>query len=162
MNDRIIIVTGLPKSGTSMMMRMLKEGGIPILADNVRAADEDNPYGYYEFEKVKNLKNDTSWLDDAKGKAVKIITELLYYLPLDRQYSVIFMKRNIDEIIKSQKVMLERKGLTMKSSEEEMKLLYKKHLEEVQNWLERKSNFKTIYINYSEVIEKPSKNRFRT
>ena len=89
----ITIVSGLPRSGTSMMMQMLAAGGIHPLADNIRQPDEDNPRGYYEFEQVKQVDRDTSWLDHAEGKAVKMVYRLLYDLPPDRVYRVVFMKR---------------------------------------------------------------------
>jgi hypothetical protein len=106
----ITIVSGLPRSGTSMMMQMLAAGGMPALADNLRQADEDNPRGYYEFERVKEVATDSSWLDEAEGKAVKMVYRLLYDLPADRSYRVIFMIRSLDEVIASQQVMLERSG----------------------------------------------------
>ena len=94
----ITIVSGLPRSGTSMMMKMLEAGGMEILKDEIRKADEDNPAGYYEFEKVKELKKDVSWLENAKGKSVKIISSLLEHLPEKYTYKIIFMHRNMDSI----------------------------------------------------------------
>src|SRR5262245_12295550 len=109
-SDAITIVSGLPRSGTSMMMSMLEAGGLGALTDGIRAADEDNPKGYYEFERVKKIKQDTAWLADAKGRVVKMISQLLLDLPAAYQYRIIFMRRNIDEILASQKQMMVRRG----------------------------------------------------
>ena len=95
----IVIVSGMPRSGTSMLMKALKDGGLEPLTDGVRTPNEDNPNGYFEYEPVKNLKNDNSWMKDAIGKSVKIIYKHLNLLPTDYQYKIIFVERNIDEII---------------------------------------------------------------
>ncbi len=108
--DAVIIVSGLPRSGTSMMMQMLAAGGMPVLADEARQADEDNPRGYYELEAVKKLRQDQSWLNQANGKAVKLVAQLLPNLPLGRPYRVVFMERPLGEILASQKTMLQRLG----------------------------------------------------
>ena len=103
MDDKLInIVSGLPRSGTSMMMKILEAGGLDPLSDNLRVADEDNPKGYYEFERSKNLKNDNEWLHLAEGKVVKLISELLFYLPDTKNYKVVFMMSSLDEILMSQ------------------------------------------------------------
>ena len=153
--DNLVIVTGLPRSGTSMMMKMLEAGGIAVITDKQRQADEDNPNGYFELEQVKEIKRDRSWLDSSTGEAVKMVSMLLYNLPLDREYSLIFMKRNLDEVIASQKVMLARKGEIPSAEDEEMKQLFSKHLTEIDAWLSEHNNFKTLYINYDEVVKLP-------
>ena len=153
--DNLVIVTGLPRSGTSMMMKMLEAGGITVITDKQRQADEDNPNGYFEFEQVKEIKSDTSWLDSFTNGAVKIVSMLLYDLPLDRDYFIIFMKRNLDEVIASQKVMLARKGESPRGEDEEMKRLFSRHLSEIEAWLSERKNFKTLYINYEEVLKQP-------
>src|SRR5262245_35974300 len=99
----LTIVSGLPRSGTSMMMRMLETGGLPVLTDDVRTPDDDNPNGYYEFEAVKQTKQDDSWLQSSEGKAVKMVYRLLYDLPKDRSYKVLFMRRKMEEVLASQK-----------------------------------------------------------
>src|SRR6516162_10352886 len=109
-NSIITIVSGLPRSGTSMMMRMLEAGGMPILSDNIRRADADNPNGYYEFEPVKHLSQDSSWLRDAYGKAVKMVYRLLYELPLEHKYKVLMINRRIEEVVASQDAMLQHMG----------------------------------------------------
>src|ERR1041385_2006037 len=109
-NQPIAIVSGLPRSGTSMMMKMLVAGGLEALTDNIRTADEDNPEGYFEFEMVKKLGDDRSWLADARGKCVKIVSSFLKHLPQDFTYKIIFMRRNIEEVLASQRQMLVRRG----------------------------------------------------
>lgn len=106
--DFITVVSGLPRSGTSMMMQILEAGSMPILTDYIRKSDEDNPQGYYEFEPVKKNKDDPSWVSDGTGKAVKMVYRLLYDLPKDFEYRVIFMRRIIDEVLISQAKMLKR------------------------------------------------------
>lgn len=105
-DEYITIVSGLPRSGTSMLMKMLAAGGLPPLTDGIREADADNPGGYYEFEKVKQLEKDTTWLESAKGKAVKVISQLLDQLPLHKSYKIVFALRQMDEILASQRAML--------------------------------------------------------
>ena len=153
----LVVVSGLPRSGTSMMMKMLEAGGIPPLQDNVRTADEDNPKGYYEFERVKKLPVDTAWMPEAVGKAVKIIALLLTKLPLKGyRYKVLFMRRDIEEIMKSQKQMLIRRGeSTDKISDEEMITTYNRHLSEVLNFLEANSCFTVFFVNYNDLMRDP-------
>src|SRR5882724_6754601 len=110
--DFITVVSGLPRSGTSMMMRMLEGGGLPVMADGIRTADDDNPRGYYEFEPVKRLNRETSWLPAAYSKAIKIIYIHLYNLPSEHRYKVLFLERSLDEVIASQRAMLERRQET--------------------------------------------------
>ena len=153
--DNLIIVTGLPRTGTSMMMKMLEAGGIAVITDKQRQAYEDNPNGYFELEQVKEIKRDRSWLDASAGEAVKMVSMLLYDLPQDRDYILIFMKRNLDEVIVSQKVMLARKGERPSAEDEEMKRLFSKHLSEIEAWLSERKNFRTFYINYDEVLKQP-------
>jgi hypothetical protein len=156
-NQPIIIVSGLPRSGTSMMMKMLEAGGIPPLTDQIRTADDDNPKGYYEFERVKQLdKGDTAWVAGAQGKAVKVISQLLRHLPTDQEYRVIFMRRHIDEILASQKKMLVNRGEDPnRVSDEELTRLFEKHLAHVTHWLDQQPNVKTLYVHYNDVLADP-------
>jgi len=159
MDSIITIVSGLPRSGTTLMMRMLEAGGIEIVKDNIRKADEDNPDGYYEFEKVKRIKEDSSWLDSTQGKVFKMVSMLLYNLPTDKNYKVIFMKRNMHEMLTSQRIMLERHGRDKsRANDEEMGRLYDKHLTHIKRWLETQDNMDILYISYNYVIESPRKN----
>jgi len=153
----ITIVSGLPRSGTSMMMKMLEAGGIEILTDNLRTADEDNPKGYYEFEAVKQLEEDQEWLPDAQGKVIKIISQLLQPLPQDYKYKVIFMRRKMEEILASQKQMLIRRGEpTDAVGDETIAALFQKHLSQVEAWLAEQSNFEVLYVHYSEALKQPA------
>jgi hypothetical protein len=155
--DVITIVSGLPRSGTSMMMKMLEAGGIPPLTDEIREADADNPKGYYEFERVKQLdKGDTDWLKQARGKAVKVIGALLVHLPPDYEYKVIFMRRQIDEILRSQKQMLVRRGEpTEKVDDVEMSELFSKHVNHITSWIAKQPNMQVIYVSYNDVLQHP-------
>lgn len=156
----ITIVSGLPRSGTSMMMRMLEAGGMDILTDHFRVANDDNPLGYYEFEKVRKLKNgETEWLQDANGKAVKVISALLEYLPEIFDYRIIFMRRNINEILASQKKMLINRGEPVNSIDDvEMAQIFQKHLYQVNSWFAQHTNIKVENINYNELLQNPSTN----
>jgi len=156
-NTEIIIVSGLPRSGTSMMMKMLESAGLEILTDNLRAADENNPKGYYEFERVKKLKaGDFDWLWMAQGKVVKVISALLEYLPNRYQYKIIFMRRNMDEVLSSQRQMLVRDGMQDdKVPDEKLAELYEDHLKKIEAWLEQQPNMRTLSVNYNQILRDP-------
>ena len=155
----IFIVSGLPRCGTSMMMQMLETGGIQVITDHIRQADEDNPHGYYEFEKVKKIKEDSSWLDGCHGKVFKMVSALLYYLPNSKEYKIVFMKRKMDEMLASQNTMLRRQGRNdAVVSDDEMAKKLDKHLLKIETWLAKQRNFKVIYINYNSVIENALEN----
>ena len=152
----IIIVSGLPRSGTSMMMRMLAEGGLPILTDNLRRPDDDNPNGYFELEVVRQLKEGNfAWLPDANGKVVKVISALLEYLPKEQQYKVIFMERDSQETLASQKKMLDHRGQVSKLSDEEMEQEFHNHLAAMKPWLVRQPNMDVLYVNYNTLMVEP-------
>jgi hypothetical protein len=156
-NTLITIVSGLPRSGTSMMMKMLEAGGLPPLTDNLRTADEDNPKGYYEFERVKQLpKGDVAWLPDAQGKVVKVIAALLPYLPAGYQYRVIFMQRAMPEVLASQKQMLIRRGEDPdKIPDDVIAKLFEKHLKQVNEWVSQQPNVERLDVNYNEMLKNP-------
>ena len=154
MTEIITIVSGLPRSGTSMMMSMLEKGGMEVLTDNIRKADEDNPRGYFEFEKVKKIKEDSSWLEKTRGKVFKMVSMLLYELPSLYKYKIIFMKRNMDEMLASQRKMLEREGKGG-NGDDEIGELFAKHLKHITGWLELRPNISTLYINYRDIIDDP-------
>lgn len=154
--DTIAIVSGLPRSGTSMMMRMLEAGGVPVLTDRIRTADDDNPEGYYEFERVKQIEEDKAWLPDAQGRVVKMIAALLKHLPPEYRYHVIFMRRNIEEVLASQREMLVRRGEpTDAVPDERMAELFGKHVAQVEAWLAEQPNFEILYVDYGEVLAEP-------
>lgn len=154
----ITIVSGLPRSGTSLMMRMLEAGGIPPLTDHERSADEDNPGGYYEFERVKQLeKGETAWLADCTGKAVKVISMLLRTLPADYHYKVVFMERDLAEVLASQRKMLVNLEEDAEAADEaQLEALFTQHLAETKTWLAQQPNFDVLYINYGDLLTDPA------
>ena len=153
----IVVDSGLPRSGTSMMMKMLEAGGLPVMIDGLRAADPDNPEGYYELERVKDLdKGDTAWINEARGQGVKVISALLEFLPKDNQYRVIFIHRRIEEVLRSQRKMLERRGeKTDDVSDAEMADLFAKHLAKVKHWLRLQPNFAVLDVDYNAMLQDP-------
>jgi hypothetical protein len=156
----LVLVSGLPRSGTSMLMQMLEKGGMPIVTDKIRTADEDNPKGYHEFEKIKEIDKteDKSWLKEYRGQVIKTISFLLQDLPRDLNYKVIFMRRNIEEVLKSQNKMLERSGNAGTIvSDDKMRGNYEFHLKKVYYQLEHIPNFEVLYVDYSAVVENPSR-----
>jgi len=159
----IVVVSGLPRSGTSMTMKMLEAGGLEIMTDGLRTADEDNPKGYYELEKVKNLHRDSdkSWLREARGKAIKVISYLLRSLPPDHSYKVLFMDRNPQEILASQQKMLDRRGETSDISDQRMREIFEKDLREVRFLLKRRPWFETLEMKYRDALENPAENARR-
>jgi len=158
----IVVVTGLPRSGTSMMMRMLEAGGVPLLVDGVRKADLDNPNGYYEYEPVKLLKQNSSWVAGASGKAVKMVYLLVHDLPPSLPYNVIFMRRVVEEIVASQDEMLRRSG-TQVSPDESRQLigLFRDELRAFEAWLATTRNFRVLYVDYNQTIDNPQETSAR-
>ena len=159
LKNTIVVVSGLPRSGTSMVMSMLEAGGLPLLKDGIREADDDNPKGYYEFERVKKLREgDVAWLPEAQGKVVKIISYLLLSLPETYTYRVLFVRRKLPEIIASQRKMLIRRGEDPdKVSESELTDILSKHLDQVDAWIADQSNIERIDIDYNRMIQEPQK-----
>jgi hypothetical protein len=156
--EPVIVVSGLPRSGTSMAMQMLAAAGVPVVTDGIRQAGEDNPKGYFEDERVKDLhkeRQDRSWVRDARGKAVKIISFLLKDLPETNNYKVIFMKRALPEVLASQKKMLERRNEVDESGDERMLELWENHLWRVKYLLKHAEQFETLELAYSDVIGDP-------
>jgi len=153
-SDFVTVVSGLPRSGTSLMMQMLNAGGLEAVQDGQRTADADNPRGYLEFEAVKKLKEDSSWVAAASGKVVKVISMLLFDLPPTQNYRVVFMIRHMDEILASQKEMLKRRGtLNDKGpSDADMRSFFQSHLDKVRTWLAGQQNFKVLYVDYNAIM----------
>jgi Sulfotransferase domain len=154
MHADIIVVSGLPRSGTSLMMQMLDNGGVAVVTDHVRAADTDNPKGYYEYEQVKAIKRDVSWLPATRGKAFKMVSQLLYDLPAGETYRVLFMERDLDEVLLSQEKMLTRLGRPA-APREEMKRAYLQHLERLHEWLGRQNHVTVLGVSYNELLDRP-------
>jgi hypothetical protein len=154
--DAITIVSGLPRSGTSLMMSMLQAGGMELLVDGIRTPDEDNPKGYFEFERVKQIDDDQAWLQDAQGKAVKMIAELLRRLPPTYAYKVIFLRREMQEILASQRQMLVRRGEpTDKVSDEDMARMFERHLDHVETWIAEQPHVDVFYVSYNDLLADP-------
>jgi hypothetical protein len=155
----VIVVSGLPRSGTSLMMNMLQAGGVPIVTDELRTADDDNPKGYFELEQVKQLsKGDVAWVSGAHGKAVKVISALLEHLPPTSTYKIVFMRRRLPEVLASQRKMLERRGEPTDTVPDAMMAsLFEKHLVKIESWMASQANMSVLYLPYHEVAEQPEK-----
>jgi hypothetical protein len=152
----ITIVSGLPRSGTSMMMKVLQAGGMEVFTDNLRTADEDNPKGYFELEDVKALKDgDDDWIRDAPGKVVKVISSLLEFLPSEYKYKIVFMQREIAEVLASQKQMLIRRGEPSEQDDEKMAEIFQEHLKRVRVWLANQPNMEVLYVDYNTLMADP-------
>lgn len=157
LGEPIIVVSGLPRSGTSMVMKVLVAAGYDPVQDNIRKADIDNPNGYYEDERVKDLADnlDKAWLKEARGRVIKIISFLLKELPDSNMYKIIFMQRHLNEILASQNKMLEHRGVPNTTSDEEMRNLYQRHLEQVYKLIETRPTMSMIKIDYRAMVESP-------
>jgi hypothetical protein len=153
-DNEIIVVSGLPRSGTSLMMQMLERGGIEIVTDKIREADTDNPRGYCEFERAKKTKHDSSWLPEARGKAVKMVSQLLYDLPASERYRILFMERDLDEVLASQEKMLQRLGRTA-VPRDQMKRSFGIHLDRLEKWLEQQPHFTVRRVSYNNLLADP-------
>ena len=156
--EPVILVSGLPRSGTSMIMQMLKAGGLEILSDGQRGADDDNPKGYYELDAVKATKDDPSWLDRAPGKAVKMISQLLYDLPERTSCKVIFLRREMGEILASQRKMLgQRNGGGSDADDAEMARIFETHLKDVLAWAARRDGLELFEVWHGDVLRNAGK-----
>jgi len=152
----IVVVSGLPRSGTSMMMKMLEAGGLPPVVDGLRQPDTDNPEGYYEHERVKQLdKGDSDWVAEAQGKTVKVISALVEFLPPGYQYRLIFMNRRMDEVLRSQRKMLERRGEQSDVSDDKLAELMAKHVRKVKAWVVVQPNFRLLDLDYNQMLADP-------
>jgi hypothetical protein len=149
----VTVVAGLPRSGTSMMMQMLAAGGIAPYTDGRRMADEDNPRGYLEHERATRLQEDASWIPEARGKAVKVVATLVRHLPPDEEYRIVFMMRNLDEVIASQRAMLERLGRKgARLTDRALQRTYAAHLVQVQQWLRAHPKIAVLPVDYAEAV----------
>ena len=155
MSDDIVIVSGLPRSGTSLMCQMLDNGAIEVVTDSIRTADTDNPRGYYELEKVKQIKQDATWLPETRGKAFKMVSQLLYDLPATEHYRVIFMLRDMDEMLDSQEKMLVRLGRTP-APREKIRPSFIAHLERLQRDMAERKFIKILRVEYSALVAQPT------
>jgi hypothetical protein len=152
----IAIVSGLPRSGTSLMMQMLDAGGLPVLSDGERKADTDNPKGYLEWERIKQVPKNPGLIAEAEGKVVKVISQLILSLPASHEYRIVFMQRPLPEVLRSQDEMLRRRGnadsITDTSAIEEA---FQRHLIEVNKWLADQANVRTLRVHYHRVLREP-------
>jgi len=153
--NTILVVSGLPRSGTSLMMQILRQAGIPLLVDDQRTADESNPQGYFEYQPVKKLKTDASWLPLSLGKAVKIVSPLLFYLPDHFEYKIIFMTRQLDEIIVSQNKMLKNQQAFTNEEQAKIRQQLAHHLLQVHQYLVYKKNMQVVKIDFNHLIKNP-------
>src|SRR5438067_9503936 len=149
MNADVFVVSGLPRSGTSLMMQLLDAGGIEVVTDQVRAADTDNPRGYYEFERVKKIKQDAAWLPGTRGKVFKMVSQLLYDLPSTERYRIVFMERDLDEVLDSQEKMLRRLGRPA-APRDEMIRAYTLHLNRLHRWLADQAHMAVLRVRYAD------------
>jgi hypothetical protein len=152
----ITIVSGLPRSGTSLMMQMLTAGGMTPLSDGERKADADNPKGYLEWERIKQLPKDPSLIKEAEGKVVKVISQLLLSLPDGHEYKVVFMQRPLPEVLKSQDAMLKRRGTSdAGGNSSAVEQAFRRHLIDVDKWLSSKAKTTVLRVHYHRVLREP-------
>ena len=154
-SQEIGIVSGLPRSGTSMMMRMLEAGGLEVVTDGLREADIDNPKGYYEFERVKQIKEDSSWIPSTRGRVFKMVSLLLYHLPADEKYRIVLMRRSTEEILASERKMLERLGKDPGPPDGRMSEIFAKHLTHLEDWLTHQTHIECLQVSYNDVLADP-------
>ncbi len=159
--EPVIIVSGLPRSGTSMMMKMLEGGGLPIMTDAIRQADVDNPKGYYEYERVKELEKekergeDRAWVREGRGKVLKVISFLIKSLPDDNYYRIVFMRRDLDEVLASQNKMLVNRGEDNPADDRTMTEAYLNHLAAVRILVRKMPNMEILEVRYDETVKDP-------
>jgi hypothetical protein len=152
----ITVVSGLPRSGTSMMMQMLSAGGIAPFTDEKRIPDPDNPKGYLEHERATQLQADQSWVPEARGKVVKIVAQLLPFLPTNERYQIVFMKRDLHEVVASQKKMLERLGKSgAELDDERLMAALRSQIQSVLGWIATSGCVRFRQVDYAETIEDP-------
>jgi hypothetical protein len=152
----LVVVSGFPRSGTSMMMQMLEAGGLPALMDELRSTDESNPKGYYEYMPVKALSADTHCLNEAEGKCVKIIAPLLRHLPLEGHYKIILMQRDLDEVVRSHQLMMDRLHPTLTSVDHEtLRSAFPSLIKIIDDWLSDKAGFEVLPVEYADAIADP-------
>jgi hypothetical protein len=148
----ITIVSGLPRSGTSLMMQMLRAGGLPILSDETRPADQHNQRGYFEDRRVRSLGKENGWLHEAEGKALKVVSQLLYHLPAGFDYRVLFLRRDLDEVLRSQETMLSGLGQPAGPDRAVMRAHFEQHLAKLDDWLPQQQHLKVLNVEHRQLI----------
>ena len=152
----VTVVTGVPRSGTSLLMQMLAAGGIEPLTDGLRPPDADNPRGYFELEAVKRTRRDASWVAEAVGRSVKVIHALVTALPADREYRLIWMQRPLGEVIASQRAMLARRGAGEDVlAPERLAEIFRAQVQEAERWVAAQPGFTSLAIDYHAVLDDP-------
>ena len=152
----ITVVSGLPRSGTSLMMQMIVAGGIVALTDGLRTADENNPKGYFEWEPAKTLKDRPEAIAAGEGKVVKIVSALLKQLPPQHEYRIVFMRRPLGEVVASQNKMLTRLGRDVPATPNAAVFAaFEKHLKDIESWLATRGNTAVLYVDHSAVLDRP-------
>jgi hypothetical protein len=157
LGSSIVVVSGLPRSGTSLAMQMLQAGGIGLCTDSVRSADEDNPRGYFESETIKRLREGEVDLACAAGQAVKVVSPLLCALPAKFEYRVVFMVRNLWEVLQSQRRMLINRNATQRQDADDTRMgeLYADHLRHTLRWIKLQSNMRILVLSHRRTIQAP-------
>ena len=155
-HDTAVIVSGLPRSGTSMLMSMLAAGGIPALTDRKRPADRHNPNGYFEHAGATRLTHNPDWIREAAGNAVKVISFQLYHLPDNVRCDILFIERSLAEMLASQRAMLDAPAPLDDREDRRMAALYEAHLDHVRRWLASRPNFRTLYLEHRRVLDDPA------
>ncbi len=151
----VTVVSGVPRSGTSLMMQMLAAGGVPLLVDDERPPDEDNPRGYAEYARVKASARDVSWIAEAPGHAVKVIHALLRHLPGDLELRIILMERNLEEVLASQRAMMERAG-AVTGDDPGLAALFADQLEAARAWAVERPRTALLRVLYRDAVERPA------
>ncbi len=152
--SRVIIVTGLPRSGTSLLMQMLHAAGVEILCDEQREPDGDNPRGYFEYTPVKRLDRDSAWVEAAQGKALKVVAPLLPHLPVALRYDVIFIDRALEEVLASQQVMMKNRGFDAPTPEQDaaLRTLFEKSLAAAKMWLAACPDVRCLNLSHAQLL----------
>jgi hypothetical protein len=158
----IVVVSGMPRSGTSLVMQMLAAGGMSVLTDGQRKADVDNPKGYYEWEPVRRLAIEPQAIAEAEGKAVKVVSMQLWPLPTDREYKVLFLNRPMEEVLASQAAMIRRLGVTPSTlSGPALIAANTAHLNAVQAWMARQTHMSVCAVAYHSLLREPEREAVR-
>lgn len=154
--DRITVVSGLPRSGTSLLMQLLEAAGLELARDDARGPDADNPRGYAELEAAKGIRRDAAFLAGCRGRAVKVVAPLLSALPPDHAYRVVFVERDLDEVLASQRTMLERAGRAVPSADDPaLGRAFASTLARCRAWLAERPGIDAFYVAHRRLIQDP-------
>jgi hypothetical protein len=154
-DQEFVIVSGLPRSGTSLMMQMLRAGGMNLMTDGKREADDDNPKGYWEWEDIKQMPKRPLIIEQAQGKATKVISALLPSLPVKHKFKVIFMRRPVQEVVASQAKMLENKGTSQKTEREHLEQSQESHALQMLGVLRKHPRISLLEVDYPALVKEP-------